>query len=271
MFPHNFILIGTMTNTKTAAIGEHIEFWDAMDMVSPMSLAKFCKSMQEPGKFDGSMMFKIKTMDDWTNLKINEPLKAKELIEYCLQDVICMSKSMTKFNEMIFGCLRLMLGDILKIENGNTPWILEKTMAKLSYKIFTNQIIPNSCAPQPVVSHDLYDAITQCYRGGFVLSFIFGKIDIKTNPHIKFLNYIDINSLYPFIMANSFIPVSYVLKPIKYDIVRNSRIDPRSIYKLTEFDIGEENHFGFFGVRVFNQQGKFTKVIYPTRWKSHQY
>lgn len=58
-----------------------------------------------------------------------------------------MSKSMTKFNEMIFGCLRLMLGDILKIENGNTPWILEKTMAKLSYKIFTNQIIPNSCAP----------------------------------------------------------------------------------------------------------------------------
>lgn len=84
MFPHNFILIGTMTNTKTAAIGEHIEFWDAMDMVSPMSLAKFCKSMQEPGKFDGSMMFKIKTMDDWTNLKINEPLKAKELIEYCL-------------------------------------------------------------------------------------------------------------------------------------------------------------------------------------------
>lgn len=45
MFPHNFILIGTMTNTKTAAIGEHIEFWDAMDMVSPMSLAKFCKSM----------------------------------------------------------------------------------------------------------------------------------------------------------------------------------------------------------------------------------
>ena len=84
MFPHNFILIGTMTNTKTAAIGEHIEFWDAMDMVSPMSLAKFCKSMQEPGKFDGSMMFKIKTMDDWTNLKINEPLKSKEMIEYCL-------------------------------------------------------------------------------------------------------------------------------------------------------------------------------------------
>lgn len=44
---------------------------------------------------------------------------------------------MIKFNEMIYSCLGIMLGDVLKNESGVIPWILEKTMAKLAYKIFT--------------------------------------------------------------------------------------------------------------------------------------
>lgn len=104
-----------------------------------------------------------------------------------------------------------------------------------------------------------------------MLSFIFGKIDIKTNPHFKHLDYIDINSLYPFIMANSFIPVRYCVRPQKYDPLRNPRINPRSIYKMIKFDIGEDLHYGFFGVRVFNERGQFTKVIYPTRWQSNEH
>lgn len=143
-------------------------------------------------------------------------------------------------------------------------------MAKLSYKIFTKFVIPSQCAPRPITNFDLYTAVTECYRGGFTLSFIFGKVDTRTNKDIRHLNYIDINSLYPFVMANSYIPVGYCFSPSRYNKIYDSRINPRSIYRLTEFDIGEDDHFGFFGVRVFNHRNQFIKVIYPTRWSAHE-
>lgn len=70
-------------------IGKRLELWDAMDMVSPMSLEAFCKSMQVRGKNDGSLIFKVKTLNDWINLRLEyEKNQDKEcdyikIIEYC--------------------------------------------------------------------------------------------------------------------------------------------------------------------------------------------
>ena len=268
-FPQDMKLIGTLTNAKTIMIGQSIEFWDAMDMVSPMSLAKFCKSMQEQGKFDGSSMFKITCMRDWHRMKSEAPEEAQRLLDYCVQDVTCMSRAMTKFNDMVYGILGIILGDVLQKQE-SVPWILEKTIAKLSYRLFTRYIIPKPCAPEGITSSELYRAVTECYRGGFVLSFIFGKIDIKSNGLVNWMNYIDINSLYPSIMSNSYIPLKHQSTPIE-SRYSNLPMDPRSIYEVLWFDIGEEDHFGFFGVNVYSEKGQKLKVIYPTRWKANNF
>lgn len=63
--PYDCHLTGTISNPKVFKIGNQIHFYDAMDMVSPMSLERFCKAMGVQGKFDGSMMFKITSLDDW--------------------------------------------------------------------------------------------------------------------------------------------------------------------------------------------------------------
>ena len=112
--------------------------------------------------------------------------------------------------------------------------------------------------------------MTDCYRGGFVLSFIFGAIDTRTNLKVRHLNYIDINSLYPSVMAESRIPVEFCVARLKF-LDRFTALKARSIYEIVSFDCGEEDHFGFFGVRVFNERGHFTKVIYPTSWKGHEH
>lgn len=70
MFPFDFELIGTVTNPKYFAVCNKLELWDAMDMVSPMSLESFCKSMMVKGKMDGTDMFRINTLYDWYEVKL---------------------------------------------------------------------------------------------------------------------------------------------------------------------------------------------------------
>ncbi len=68
-FPFELNLVGTVTNPKFVGINDRLELWDAMDMVSPMSLESFCKAMNVRGKNDSSLIFKVNTMQDWFNMK----------------------------------------------------------------------------------------------------------------------------------------------------------------------------------------------------------
>lgn len=160
-------LIGTLTNPKHFSLDDKIFFWDAMDMVSPQSLQTFCKSMDVRGKDDGSLMFEITNWDDFNRIKLDQD-KFQAMKNYCIQDVKCMKDALLKFNQLIINCVKLIRGNSYNHEKLDNLFILEKTMAKLSFDLFNKFFIPQFISALPIEDQHLYNDIGLSYRGGFV-------------------------------------------------------------------------------------------------------
>ena len=125
-----------------------------------------------------------------------------EAIKYCKLDCISLYQVLTKFNELIFNEFKL------NVNNSSTF-----TLPSLAMRIYKSQFMPKNTIYQLLgrVEKD----IRQSYTGGAVDVYIphnrgegfFSKLS-------KTLYYYDINSLYPFVMAKTLMPVG---KPIAFE------------------------------------------------------
>ena len=125
-----------------------------------------------------------------------------ESIKYCKLDCQCLFDVLIKFNELIFNEFKL------NVNNSSTF-----TLPSLAMRIYKSQFMPKNTIYQLLgrVEKD----IRQSYTGGAVDVYIphnrgegfFSKLS-------KTLYYYDINSLYPFVMAKTLMPVG---KPIAFE------------------------------------------------------
>ena len=125
-----------------------------------------------------------------------------ESIKYCKLDCQCLFDVLIKFNELIFNEFKL------NVNNSSTF-----TLPSLAMRIYKSQYMPKNTIYQLLgrVEKD----IRQSYTGGAVDVYIphnrgegfFTKLS-------KTLYYYDINSLYPFVMAKTLMPVG---KPIAFE------------------------------------------------------
>lgn len=134
----------------------------------------------------------------------------KELIKYCEDDVEILGVSMEKYEALIWENYKINIYDNL-------------TLSALAFTIFRTNFYKCENIYQ---SHGFLDEyIRQSYRGGVV--------DVY-RPILEKGYYYDVNSLYPYVMANFDMPIG---KPIKNYIKDSS-----------SFDI--QNFFGFIKVKV---------------------
>ena len=130
-----------------------------------------------------------------------------EAIKYCNLDCKCLFEILTKFNELIFKHFSINIHGSL-------------TLPSLAMRIFKSKFVPN--LPKGVIIHQMSGQIEKDIR----LAYTGGAVDVYI-PHnrignffsrlFKKLYYYDVNSLYPFVMANVPMPVGLV-KPFEGDI-----------------------------------------------------
>jgi hypothetical protein len=109
-----------------------------------------------------------------------------EAIRYCELDCISLYQILSKFNTLIF--------DRFKLNINNYP-----TLPSLSFAIFRSQYLTDNSIH--MISGDIANDIRQGYTGGACDMYIPRPIENK-----KIYGY-DVNSLYPFVMANNKLPI----------------------------------------------------------------
>jgi DNA polymerase type B, organellar and viral len=141
-----------------------------------------------------------------------------EAIKYCKLDCQCLHEILIKFNELIF-----------KQFNVNISYSL--TLPALAMRIYKSQFMPKDTIYQ--LLGEVEANIRQSYTGGAVDVFIpHNRVENFFNKVMNKLFYYDVNSLYPFIMANTPMPVG---KPVFFEG------DIRSV---------EPKAFGFFYCKI---------------------
>jgi len=110
----------------------------------------------------------------------------KEAIKYCELDCISLFQILNKFNSLIF--------DRFKLNINNYP-----TLPSLSFAIFRSQYLKKDSIH--MISGDIANDIRQGYTGGACDMYLPRPIKNK-----KIFSY-DVNSLYPFVMANNKLPI----------------------------------------------------------------
>ena len=109
-----------------------------------------------------------------------------EAIRYCEKDCISLYQIILKFNELIF--------EHFKINIHKYP-----TLSSLAFAIFRSSFLENDLIPQ--LSGQIEKDIRQSYTGGAV------DIYIPSNEENTIVYAYDVNSLYPFVMNNSDMPI----------------------------------------------------------------
>jgi hypothetical protein len=134
----------------------------------------------------------------FSNISINDYNKYKdsfnnktwifrdEAIRYCELDCISLYQILSKFNTLIF--------DRFKLNINNYP-----TLPSLSFAIFRSQYLTDNSIH--MLSGDIANDIRQGYTGGACDMYLPRPIKNK-----KIFSY-DVNSLYPFVMANNKLPI----------------------------------------------------------------
>jgi hypothetical protein len=122
-----------------------------------------------------------------TNFNNNWNLK-NEAIKYCNLDCISLYQVIFKFNEMIF--------DLFSKNIHNYP-----TLPSLAFAIFRSSFMSKENIPQ--LSSKITENIRQGYTGGAVDMYI-PKFESKNGVKMKVY---DVNSLYPSVMKNYYMPV----------------------------------------------------------------
>lgn len=133
----------------------------------------------------------------------------EETIKYCIQDCITLYQIIDKFNHKIFELFRI---DIHKYP----------TLSSLAFAIYRSNYLKKDYKI-PLIEGKIYDFIKQSYTGG--------SVDVY-KPVGKNIHRYDVNSLYPFVMHNNFMPTG---NPIYFE---------GDILKI------DSNSFGFFEVKV---------------------
>lgn len=106
-----------------------------------------------------------------------------ETIKYCEQDVITLYQIIEQFNLNIFSNFRI---DILKYP----------TLSSIAFAIFRSKFLGKTKIP--LITGSMFYDIKQGYTGGSVDVF---------KPYGENIYYYDVNSLYPFVMRNCYMPV----------------------------------------------------------------
>jgi hypothetical protein len=109
-----------------------------------------------------------------------------EVIKYCNQDVITLHQIINKFSIEIFDLFRL---DIVKYP----------TLSSLAFAIYRSNFLKRNKIPL-ITRKDIFNDFKEGYTGG--------SVDVY-KPHGKNVYYYDVNSLYPYVMKNCFMPVGY--------------------------------------------------------------
>ena len=217
--------------------GKTIVFKDSY-LLLPQSLRKLCEAFGiiKPKGFFPFLLTNIlykgvfPKLEYWTGITVNEyELLHKqysglnwsfkeEALKYCKLDCQCLHEILIKFNELIFKYFKINIGYSL-------------TLPALAMRIYKSQFMPKNTIYQ--LLGNVESDIRQSYTGGAVDVFIpHNKIENTINKYFTKLFYYDVNSLYPFIMANTPMPVG---KPTYFEG------DIRSL---------EANAFGYFYCKI---------------------
>ena len=141
-----------------------------------------------------------------------------EAIKYCKLDCQCLHEILTKFNELIFKNFKVNIN-------------ISLTLPALAMRIYKSQFMPANSIYQ--LLGRVEEAIRESYTGGAVDVYIpHNRTSSFFSKYFTKLFYYDVNSLYPTVMAKTFMPVG---KPVYFEgDIR--KVDP--------------NAFGFFYCKI---------------------
>jgi hypothetical protein len=123
-----------------------------------------------------------------------------EAIKYCKLDCLCLHEILVKFNVLIFNNFKVNIHKTL-------------TLPALAMKIYKTLYMPKDTIYQTLGNVD--KDIRQSYTGGAVDVYIpHNRSESIFSRMFQLLYYYDVNSLYPFIMAKTAMPVG---KPIAFE------------------------------------------------------
>src|SRR6201992_1337145 len=141
----------------------------------------------------------------WTGVSLDEHLSLskqflgkvwsfqEEAIKYCKLDCKCLHEILTQFNELIFTNFSVSIHNSL-------------TLPALAMKIYKTKFMPENTIHQLIGKP--YNDISQSYTGGAVDVYIpHNRVESLLSRKFKKLFYYDVNSLYPFVMANTVMPI----------------------------------------------------------------
>jgi len=149
-----------------------------------------------------------------------------EAIKYCKLDCQCLFDVLVKFNELIFNEFKVNINASL-------------TLPALAMRIYKSQFMPKNTIYQ-ILGINCDNDIRESYTGGAVDVYIpHNRVSTdsffsRLKTYFIKLYYYDVNSLYPFVMAKTMMPVG---KPIAFDG------DIRQV---------EPDAFGFFYCKIKN-------------------
>ena len=208
-------------NLKTSS-GKTVIFKDSY-LLLPQSLRKLCEAFNIATPkgyfpFDLTDIFYIGILPKinyWGNIplsaytqlinKFNRKVWSfkEESIKYCQLDCLSLHKVLTQFNELIFSEFKL---------NVHKPL----TLPALAMKIYKSNFMPKDSIYQ--LTGDVEQNIRESYTGGAVDVYIphnrITSFFRNVTAIFKKLYYYDVNSLYPFVMANSPMPIG---KPVAFE------------------------------------------------------
>nr|AWA82154.1 hypothetical protein [Cantharellus cibarius] len=154
-----------------------------------------------------------------------------ETIKYCEQDVVTLYQVIAKFSEQIFILFRI---DVLKYP----------TLPLLAFGIYRNNFMGD--AKIPLIHGEMYDFLVQGYTGG--------SVDVYKPSGNNIYRY-DVNSLYPFVMKTSPMPIGNI-SYFEGDI---TQINPQSfgIFEV-EVTAPQNLHIPILQLRMHTQKGIHT-------------
>ena len=129
----------------------------------------------------------------------------EEALKYCMLDCKCLHEIIVKFNELIFSNFSVNIHKSL-------------TLPSLAMRIYKSQFMPKNTIFQ--LSRGVESDIRQSYTGGAVDVYIphnWKSVDnffSRLKASFIKLYYYDVNSLYPFVMSNTVMPIG---KPIAFE------------------------------------------------------
>jgi len=232
LFNGKLITIKVLINGNKKSENKTIIFKDSY-LLLPLSLRKLCTAfkVEAPKTFFPFLLTNIyysgvfPKFEYWTGISFSKfenlvsEYKNKmwsfeqEAIKYCKLDCQCLHVVLTKFNELIFNEFNI---------NINKPL----TLPSLAMRIYKTHYMPENSLYQMLGRPEWN--IRESYTGGAVDVYIpHNRITTfleKVIIFFKKLYYYDVNSLYPFVMANNNMPIG---KPIAFDgDIRNN--DPNA-------------------------------------------